>query len=113
MRHMRHASRRRDDRVALFLMDYPRQARLKLLGRARAVEPGEDPALFAALAIPGAAAERAIVVTVEAFDWNCPQHITPRFTAAEVGEAVAPLHARIATLEAELAALRARAGLAE
>jgi BMFP domain-containing protein YqiC len=46
--------------------------------------------------------ERFVIVTVEAFDWNCPQHITPRFTAEEIDKLVAPLHARIAELEARL-----------
>ncbi len=58
------------------------------------------------LEVPGyrAKVERGLVIAVEAFDWNCPQHITPRFTEAEVTAAVAPLHARIAELEAALAA---------
>jgi hypothetical protein len=94
-----------DDRVSLILVDQAARRRLKILGRARAVGPGDDPALLAALALPGfrARVERAIVITVEAFDWNCPQHITPRYTEAELREAVAPLHARIAELEAALA----------
>lgn len=71
-----------NDRVALFFMDYANRRRLKLLGRLRA---DTDPALTAKLVWPEAAhrAERAMLVTVEGFEWNCPQHITPRFTAAE------------------------------
>jgi predicted pyridoxine 5'-phosphate oxidase superfamily flavin-nucleotide-binding protein len=94
-----------DDRVALILVDYPHQRRLKLLGRARLAE---DTATLDALAVPGyrARVERGILITVEAFDWNCPQHLTPRFTAEEINAAVAPLHARIAELETELAARR-------
>jgi predicted pyridoxine 5'-phosphate oxidase superfamily flavin-nucleotide-binding protein len=46
--------------------------------------------------------ERAFVFTMEGYDWNCPQHITPRFTEAEIEEAVAPLHAEIARLSAAL-----------
>lgn len=90
-----------DDRVSLFFMDYARRARLKLLGRARTTE---DPAILERLTLPGykAAVERGILVDVEAFDWNCPQHITPRFTEAEIAAAVAPLHERIAELEAML-----------
>ena len=97
-----------DDRVALIFMDYPRQRRLKVLGRARIVEVADDPALLARLALPGydARVERAMVIAVEAFDWNCPQHITPRFTEAEVLQHVAPLRARLAELEAEVARLR-------
>lgn len=101
----------RNDRVALILMDYAHRRRLKILGRARLLGRGEDPALLAQLALPDyrARVERGILIAVEAFDWNCPQHITPRFTATEVAEAAAPLQARIAELEAELAALRSGA----
>jgi len=97
-----------DDRVALILMDYARRKRLKIWARARLVDVADDPALAGRLAVPGypARVERAVVLTVEAIDWNCPQHITPRFTEAEVRQAVAPLHARIAELEAQLADAR-------
>lgn len=96
-----------DGRVALFLMDYANRRRLKVWGRAEAREVGEDAGLAASLAVPGypARVERAVLVRVEAFDWNCPQHISPRFTAEEVGEATAPLRQRLATLEAENARL--------
>jgi predicted pyridoxine 5'-phosphate oxidase superfamily flavin-nucleotide-binding protein len=95
-----------DDRVSLFFMDYPHRARLKLLGRARAVEREENPELMARLAAPGyrATTERAIIIAVEAFDWNCSQHITPRFTTDEIASAVAPLHDRIRELEEQLRA---------
>jgi hypothetical protein len=96
---------RTDNRVALFFMDYPHQARLKLLGRARTIGVDEDALLMERLAMPEypARVERGFIIAVEAFDWNCSQHITPRFTAEEVTAAVQPLHARIAKLEAELA----------
>ena len=79
-----------NDRVALFLMDYPNQARLKLIGHARIVEGdaagAADAELMAQVAVPGypAKVQRAIVVEVVAFDWNCSQHITPRWTEEEV-----------------------------
>jgi predicted pyridoxine 5'-phosphate oxidase superfamily flavin-nucleotide-binding protein len=94
----------RNDRVSLILMDYAHRRRLKILGRARAIGPGEDAALLARLDLAEyrARVERGILISVEAFDWNCPQHITPRFTAAQMEEIVAPLHARIAALEAQL-----------
>ncbi|KUO56372.1 MAG: hypothetical protein APF80_13545 [Alphaproteobacteria bacterium BRH_c36] len=93
-----------DNRVSLFFMDYPNRTRLKLLGRVGLAGAG-DGELLSRLEIPGyrARVERGMVITVEAFDWNCPQHITPRFTAEEVEAAAAPLRARIAHLEAELA----------
>ena len=75
-----------DDRVSLFLMDYAHRRRLKILGHARIVEAASEPGLLARLAVPGyrAKVERGVVITVEAFDWNCPQHITPRFTVEEL-----------------------------
>lgn len=79
-----------DDRVSLILMDYAQQRRLKILGRAKLVDAAADPALVAALQMPGypAKVERAVLITVEAFDWNCPQHITPRFTLEEMAAGV-------------------------
>jgi predicted pyridoxine 5'-phosphate oxidase superfamily flavin-nucleotide-binding protein len=75
-----------DDRVSLFFMDYPNQARLKVFGHARIVDARDDPESVAALTVPGyrAVVEQAVVVTIVAFDWNCPQHITPRFSPAEL-----------------------------
>jgi ferredoxin-NADP reductase/predicted pyridoxine 5'-phosphate oxidase superfamily flavin-nucleotide-binding protein len=75
-----------DDRVSLFLMDYPAQRRLKILGRARLVDEDEEPALLARLESPDyrARVERGVIITVEAFDWNCPKYITPRFTEREI-----------------------------
>jgi len=77
-----------NDRVTLFLMDYPNQARLKVIGHARVVEG--DPELAAKVAVPGYAArvQRVIAIEVVAFDWNCSQHITPRWTEEEVRKVV-------------------------
>ena len=94
----------KNDRVALFLMDYAHQARLKILGHARVIELKDDSALAEKLTLPGyrAKPERAFLITVDAFDWNCPQHITQRFTLADVEDAVGAMKARIAELESEL-----------
>ncbi len=75
----------RDGRVALIFMDYAHQQRLKALGHARIVDAAQAPDLARQLEVPGyrARVERAVLITVEAFDWNCPQHITPRYTEAE------------------------------
>ena len=91
-----------NDRVSLILMDYPNRRRLKIWARARIVHHDEDPELLERLEVPTyrARVERAVVLTVEAFDWNCPQHITPRFTEAEVEEVLEPFRDRIAELEA-------------
>lgn len=95
-----------DGRVALLLMDYPARQRLKILGRATVVEADADPALAATLAPArrGARVERLVRIAVEAWDWNCPQHITPRYTVDEVEALAAPLRARIDELERALAA---------
>ncbi len=94
-----------DDRVSLFLIDYPAQRRLKLIGHAQI---SDAPDQIAALMPSGYAAtgERAFVIDVIGFDWNCPQHITPRFTAAQIEAASAPLHAEIARLRAALSQLK-------
>ncbi len=92
-----------NDRVALFFMDYARRRRLKLIGRLRVVADTET---LARLPAPGdgVRVERGLLIHVTGFDWNCPQHITQRYTVAEIEAAVAPLHQRIAELEAALAA---------
>lgn len=94
-----------DDRIALFLMDYPRRERLKILGHARVLDAREHPDLADELS-PSAEfrsrIERLFLIEVVSFDWNCPQYITPRFTAAEVEQLTAPLRERIAELERQL-----------
>ncbi|MBW2726930.1 MAG: pyridoxamine 5'-phosphate oxidase family protein [Deltaproteobacteria bacterium] len=94
-----------DDRVAMILMDYANRRRLKLFGRAELLEVGTDDGLAEQLAVPGyrAEVERAVRVNIAGFDWNCPQHITPRFTPDEVEQTVTPLRERVAELETKLA----------
>lgn len=97
-----------DNRVALIVLDYAQRRRLKIFGHARVVTVADDAALVQSFADPGYAAEveRAVLVTVEAFDWNCQQHITPRFSAAELEPHLAPLRRQLAELQAENARLR-------
>ena len=101
---------RANNRAALFLMDYPNRARLKVYARVEIKDLAADDALIAALAVPGyrARPERAIVLHLEAFDWNCSQHIVPRFTEADIAAAMQCVHDRVAALQAENEALRAR-----
>jgi predicted pyridoxine 5'-phosphate oxidase superfamily flavin-nucleotide-binding protein len=92
-------------------MDYPNQTRLKVLGRVEVHDQDElAPGLIASLRTsePNAVVERAILIHVEGFDWNCPQHITPRYTLEELEPKLAPLRQRLQDLEAENAALRAK-----
>jgi predicted pyridoxine 5'-phosphate oxidase superfamily flavin-nucleotide-binding protein len=94
-----------DDRVSLFLMDYPHRERLKILGHARVLDARGNAALADQLSPTPelrSKIERLFVIDVVSFDWNCPQYITPRFTEAEVTTHVASLHARIAELEEQL-----------
>jgi predicted pyridoxine 5'-phosphate oxidase superfamily flavin-nucleotide-binding protein len=92
------------DRVTLFLMDYPQRTRLKILGHARVEDARQHPELVAQLAEAEVhrLVERLFLIEVVSFDWNCPKYITPRYTAAEIQELVAPLRQRIAELEAKL-----------
>ena len=99
-------STEKDPRTCLFLMDYAAQTRLKILGNTEFLDAREHPDLVAASAPEGghaATPERIARITVHAFDWNCPKFITPRFAIDEVEAAIAPLQARIAELEKQLA----------
>ncbi|NOK08399.1 pyridoxamine 5'-phosphate oxidase family protein [Corallococcus exercitus] len=97
-----------NDRVALIFVDYPNRARLKVLARASVITRETDAATLDRLAVPGygAKVERGFVLRIEGFDWNCPQHITPRFTEAEVDTAMRPMVSELHTLRAENRALR-------
>jgi predicted pyridoxine 5'-phosphate oxidase superfamily flavin-nucleotide-binding protein len=99
-----------NDRACLFLMDYPRRARLKIYAHVEKLGIDDDPALTA-LVTDGAykaKIERIFRLRLASFDWNCQQHITPRFTQEEVVSAINPMRERLAQLETENAELRAR-----
>lgn len=100
-----------NDRVALISVDYARGTRLKMLGRLSVQDLSPTDPLHAKLLTPGykARAQRVFVMTVEAFDWNCPQHIPKRFDAEDVQRALAERDSRITELEAELARSSGRA----
>jgi predicted pyridoxine 5'-phosphate oxidase superfamily flavin-nucleotide-binding protein len=90
-----------DDRACLFLMDYPHRARLKIYAQVETLTLDDDPDLTAVVTMPDykAKLERIFRLHLKAFDWNCQQHITPRFTEHEIAEAVRPLRDRLAQLE--------------
>ena len=98
-----------NDRACLFLMDYPNRARLKIYAYLETLALDDEPALTEQVVVPGyrAKPERIFRVRLAAFDWNCHQHITPRFDEHEIAEAIGPLRDRLARLEAENAELRA------
>lgn len=93
-----------DDRISLILMDYQHRRRLKIWGRAKIIDDTTEPELVAKLEVSHyrARVERGIVITLEAWDWNCPQHITPRFTGSEVEDLIRPLQQENAELKARL-----------
>lgn len=96
-------------KVAIIAMDQAQRRRIKIIGTARTIATSEDPELIAMLALPDydAPVERAVVVTIAAYDWNCPQHITPRYTTTEIQEMVGSFTAEIQVLREENARLRA------
>jgi predicted pyridoxine 5'-phosphate oxidase superfamily flavin-nucleotide-binding protein len=100
-----------NQKTMLFLMDYPNKKRLKIWAEAEVIDPDDQPELAKQLVTPGydATVERIIIFKVQAFDWNCPQHITPRFTEDEVKASQKTLTARIAELERENKGLREKA----
>ena len=93
-----------NNRISMILMDYPNRRRLKIWGRVRIVHEHEEPGLIKQLEVPSyrARVERGIVIHVEACEWNCPQHITPRYSKAEVEDLLTPLLEEITTLKTQL-----------
>ena len=98
-----------NDRACLFLMDYVRRTRLKVYAHVERLTLDADQSLTDLVSDPTyrGRAERIFKLRLEAYDWNCPQHITPRYTEQQVEQAVAPLRQKLQQLEAENAALRA------
>jgi predicted pyridoxine 5'-phosphate oxidase superfamily flavin-nucleotide-binding protein len=99
---------RTDDRVALIMMDYANKARLKLLGRVLELDVQSE--ALATLKVPGysASIERGFIVQIEAFDWNCPQHLVQRYTRQEIEQQMQPLREENRRLRVQLAACKQR-----
>ncbi len=99
-----------DARVALILVDYPAQTRLKILGRVQVFEGNEAAPWLDKVCDPGydGIIERVFVIQVEATDWNCQQHITPRFSEEEIRSVIQPWEDRFQALEKENEELRQR-----
>jgi predicted pyridoxine 5'-phosphate oxidase superfamily flavin-nucleotide-binding protein len=97
-----------DDRISMILMDYPNRRRLKVWGRAKLTGSSDDPKLMTQLQDLSyrGRPERAVVITVEALDWNCPQHITQRMTMEELEPQLEPLRAELSRLNSENEKLR-------
>ncbi|HEY8895404.1 MAG TPA: pyridoxamine 5'-phosphate oxidase, partial [Niastella sp.] len=97
-----------NNNVSLIMVDYPTGTRLKLYAKARVVQLADDPALYAQLQVEGdpSRPERMILFEIDAYDWNCPQHITPRYTIEEINKAFASQNEYISELKAELKKLK-------
>jgi predicted pyridoxine 5'-phosphate oxidase superfamily flavin-nucleotide-binding protein len=99
-----------NDRACLFLMDYANRMRLKIYVHVEVLDLDQQPRLTGLVTVPDykAKLERIYRMRLVAFDWNCRQHITPRFTEQQVAAAVQPLRDRLAELEKENTELRSR-----
>ncbi len=97
-----------NNKAAFFLMDYANKRRLKIFAEVEIKDVSDDPDLAKQITVEGytAKVERVFLIHVKAFDWNCPQHITERFTIDEVRAMVQPLNEHIEKLERELATLK-------
>lgn len=97
-----------NDKAALILMDYPNRRRLKIYARIRIFEAQDAPELIRKLEVPGydATIERAMILKIDAFDWNCPQHITQLYTMDEIRQMLVPFNEQIARLEKEIEILK-------
>ena len=99
-----------ENRACLFLMDYPHRARMKIYACVDIVALDADPELAERVLVEGhkAKPERIFRINLESFDWNCAQHINPRFTEQEIDRALRPIRAKLEALESENAELTAR-----
>ncbi len=97
-------------KVSLIMIDYPRKARLKIYAKAEIIELDKQPELYDLLDLDDYKfrPERMFILNIEAYDWNCPQHITPRYTVDEIEEALIPQQKYIAKLEQEINALKTK-----
>ena len=97
-----------NNKVALIMVDYPSRTRLKIYARAEITELDDDPALYELLDLSEYKfrPERMMILHIEAYDWNCPQHITPRYTLEEIEEAFAEQKNYTSKLEAEIISLK-------
>ncbi|MFT7007220.1 MAG: putative pyridoxine 5'-phosphate oxidase superfamily flavin-nucleotide-binding protein [Colwellia sp.] len=94
-----------NDRVSLFLMDYPSKSRLKILGRIKTISGDNTDELSPLVSSDfSARIERGFIIHIEGFDWNCPKYITPRYTETQMKNIIEPIqkeNARLKTLLAQ------------
>lgn len=99
-----------NNRVSLIMIDYPTRTRLKIFAKAEVVELKDNPELYDLLDLENYKfrPERMMVFHIEAYDWNCPQHITPRYTVEEINEAFLPQQKYLKSLEQEIKDLKSK-----
>ncbi len=99
-----------NNKVSLIMIDYPTRTRLKIFAKATVVELKDNPELYDSLDLKNYKfrPERMMVFHIEAYDWNCPQHITPRFTVEEINEAFLPQKKYMESLELEIKSLKSK-----
>jgi len=99
--------------VSLIMIDYPSKSRLKIFAKAEIVELDDNSELFKTLNLDNYKfrPERMMVFHIEAYDWNCPQHITPRYTTEEIEAAFLPQQKHITSLEQEIRELKEKINL--
>ncbi|WP_296383445.1 pyridoxamine 5'-phosphate oxidase family protein [Winogradskyella sp.] len=97
-----------NNNVSLIIIDYPTRTRLKIFAKSEVIELKDNPELYQQLNLQDYKfrPERMMVFHIEAYDWNCPQHIKPRYTVEEINEAFLPQKDYIAKLEAEILELK-------
>ncbi len=97
-----------NNNVSLIMVDYPTRTRLKIFAKAEVVELKDNPELYEQLNLDDYKfrPERMIVFNIEAYDWNCPQHIIPRYTTEEIEKAFLPQQEYITSLEEEITELK-------
>jgi predicted pyridoxine 5'-phosphate oxidase superfamily flavin-nucleotide-binding protein len=97
-----------NNKVSLIMVDYPSRTRLKIFAKSEIIELKDNPTLYKSLDLEGYKfrPDRMMIFHIEAYDWNCPQHITPRYTVKEIEEAFLPQLKYIAKLEEQIKGLR-------
>ena len=97
-----------NNNVSLIMIDYPTKTRLKIFAKVEVVELNDNPELYALLNLEDYKfkPERMMMFHIEAYDWNCPQHITPRYTVDDINEAFSPQKDYISKLEEEIKELK-------
>ncbi len=99
-----------NNKVSLFIMDYANKSRLKIFATSEVIELNDNPKLLESLNLNNYnfKPERMIIFNIEAYDWNCPQHVTQRYTMVQIEDAINPLKTHITNLETQIEVLKSK-----